>query len=607
MSLLIAITLAILAMAAAYTAAGDLALKAALGVLSFSLLAFAIRIRQKQADNQRLRANSARLIQQIAELNEKVADLNETVQSLEGQFEALKSEIRTFAANARPMTAEEINRRIENTIRLLLELLPLEKIIVYWQDERLGDLKEVGKYPADWQPADLNLEVVEQSHLYKQAYQRAIGPGREIILPLVFEDRSLGVLVVRSSSEMARSQEALLEDMTYYLATIAQKARLQIRLQEGIRGNHLRGSKESHSDILLLASDELLRRQSFSESILRSMAEGVIVANLDGMVTFCNQPALDLLRLTEEKMIGRNLLDLLASYRGWSGEELRAALLQTLTTGHPFVREVIFRTPLPCYYQMRVSAIKDPSSNHVQGFVIILSDITRIKELDQTKNEMMSLVSHELRTPLTAIRGYSELLTEQPDLSETARECAVTINEAAQRLARMITTFLDVARIESGNQTMEKTPVMLGAVVNEAVMLMRPVAEEKSIYLIEDIPERVPVVAADRDLIYQVVTNLLSNAIKYSPAGTSVVVSLLVMADYLQVSVTDQGYGIPPEDLEKIWEKFYRVEREQDRETVGTGLGLSFVREIVRRHGGEVAVQSEVGRGSTFSFTLPRL
>jgi signal transduction histidine kinase len=173
----------------------------------------------------------------------------------------------------------------------------------------------------------------------------------------------------------------------------------------------------------------------------------------------------------------------------------------------------------------------------------------------------------------------------------------------------MINTFLAVTQLEAADkQEVLKIPLKLDDVVRDIVSNLQPVAKKKRIRLVEQPNMKLPPVAADKSLITQAVTNLVGNAIKYSPERTTITVTTALEADAVRLSVEDRGYGIPPEAIDRVWEKFYRVAREgQEKDEESTGLGLSFVREVVEQHGGAVALESEVGRGSKFSFTLPRL
>jgi PAS domain S-box-containing protein len=497
--------------------------------------------------------------------------------------------------------APDINRAMQAAMRSVAGILELSSAAVFRStpEASVQSFRPMAAWPESirFDATDTRFASEAQS---KRGIQRAVrGNGVALALPLPDADgRALAVLFVTSDRNINNAEETVLNGLVNYLARMLS--------EDSNRPQRSQQDPISRMRLIRLAAGELSEQRDYFQSVFQSMSEGIIIAGLDGLIQFANQNAIDLLHTTERKLVGKHLLDLIGPNKNWSMADLREDLLIVLTSGQPLVRETTIRMPLPRHYQIRVAPICD-ASMRISGLIIVFSDINRLKELDQAKNEVMSLVSHELRTPLTAIRGYSELLKETPNLPEGAEECVNTIHEAAERLARILTTFLDVSRLESGKQEIRTDPIRLNEVAREAVMLMRPVAQAKSIRLIEDLPQSAPVVAADRDLIAQVITNLISNAIKYSPEKTTVTISLDIDINEQRLGITDQGYGIPPEAREMIWEKFYRIERESDRDTVGTGLGLSFVREIVRKHGGDVNLSSEVGRGSTFSFSIPRL
>ena len=205
--------------------------------------------------------------------------------------------------------------------------------------------------------------------------------------------------------------------------------------------------------------------------------------------------------------------------------------------------------------------------------------------------------------------GFAELLLLDETISEENREFLAIISNESQRLSKMLSTFLSVSNLEqSDKQEFSKTPVKLDTVVHEVVGELQENAKRKRIRLIEQANNHLPPIAADKSLITRAVSHLIDNAIRYSPERTSVIISTMLESDFLRVVVEDRGYGIAPAEQEKIWQKFYRVARDgQDKEEESTGLGLSLVKEIIEQHGGAVQVQSEVGSGSKFSFTLPRL
>jgi signal transduction histidine kinase len=218
----------------------------------------------------------------------------------------------------------------------------------------------------------------------------------------------------------------------------------------------------------------------------------------------------------------------------------------------------------------------------------------------------MALVSHEMRTPLSAIQGMSELLAQYDLNPERRREMNLAINDEAKRLTRMITEYLDITRLEAGATVLRRLPVRIESLVERSLLLLDPLAGQKNIRLTRAFESGLAAIVADGDLISRAVGNLVSNAIKYSRAGTEVTVCVRGERDGVVVEVKDDGPGIPAADLDRIFEKFYRVPRAEDADTPGTGLGLALVREIAELHGGCVTVVSTVGTGSTFTLYLPR-
>jgi PAS domain S-box-containing protein len=341
----------------------------------------------------------------------------------------------------------------------------------------------------------------------------------------------------------------------------------------------------------------ILERSQFLNAALRSVDDGLLIATADGQITFANRRAEEI--LAAGTLAGRNLFETLEL-------DEQDSLRRLLAARAPVEREIVRRGPPPRYYTLRVAAVagSDHSDGPVLGIVASLSDITRQHELRQTQTDVMALVSHEMRTPLTAIQGMSELLAQFEVDAPKRREMNVAINEEAKRLNRMIGDYLDITRLESGAAPLRKTPLQLPNLIERAILMLEPVAALKQIRLVRQFDPQTPVLVADADLVSRAVTNLVSNAIKYSPKGTTVTISTAPTGDGVRIEVADQGYGIPPEDLDRIFEKFYRIPRVQDAGVSGTGLGLALVRDIAQLHGGSVAVKSQPGVGSVFSLIL---
>jgi signal transduction histidine kinase len=229
--------------------------------------------------------------------------------------------------------------------------------------------------------------------------------------------------------------------------------------------------------------------------------------------------------------------------------------------------------------------------------------VEELERLNKAKSDFVTVVSHEFRTPLTGIRGFSEMMCDEDFSVAEMKEFAADINREAQRLTRLINEMLDLARMESGRMRLNLEQVDLNAIVEEVAERTRPTAPEHPIRL--ELDRLLPPLTGDRDKLVQVVTNLVSNAVKYSPLGGQILIRSRVDGDVAHVAVQDQGMGIPADALEMVFERYARIESGAGRLIQGTGLGLPIVRQIVELHGGRTWVESTLGQGSVFQFTLP--
>jgi signal transduction histidine kinase len=229
----------------------------------------------------------------------------------------------------------------------------------------------------------------------------------------------------------------------------------------------------------------------------------------------------------------------------------------------------------------------------------------KLKELDKVKTNFLSTVSHELRTPLASIKAFAEILLDnQEEDQETKMKFLKIINDESDRLAKLIDDLLDIARIESGRQVWEMNNYAIGDIIEESATAVLPLSEKNHLMIERKTPDGLPEIYGDHDKLVQVVTNLLSNAIKFTNSGSVITVSAEVIEDQIQVSVKDKGIVIPEEQIDKIFEKFYQVDASPTREKGGTGLGLAICKEIVEHHQGKIWVESQIGEGNTFYFTV---
>jgi two-component system phosphate regulon sensor histidine kinase PhoR len=278
------------------------------------------------------------------------------------------------------------------------------------------------------------------------------------------------------------------------------------------------------------------------------------------------------------------------------------ALRAAVDTRELVVREVQIGAGEP--RSIRVHAVGFPRSGPRLGTVAVFHDVTELRRLESMRRDFVANVSHELKTPLTAIRGFAETLVSSDVSPEEVGKYLSIILKHAERLGTLIDDLLDLSRIESRKVPLRSTAVDVGRVAAGVVSGMEPQlrARSLSVFVVEG---AAPAAWADRRAVEQILTNLLDNAAKYTNPGGRIEVSVRAEGARVRVSVSDDGIGIPREDLPRVFERFYRVDKARSRDLGGTGLGLAIVKHLVQAMDGDITVQSELGKGTTFSFHLP--
>ncbi|NMC73718.1 MAG: PAS domain-containing protein [Geobacteraceae bacterium] len=336
------------------------------------------------------------------------------------------------------------------------------------------------------------------------------------------------------------------------------------------------------------------------DTILRGMGEGVIVTDQEGNVTLAN-PAFRVLFSLGEEIEGKSLVEITRQ------PAIHNALKKVLDTREEIIEEMAVLVPHEKYMLTHWVPLREEGK--LLGAVAVFHDITDLKRLENVRKDFVANVSHELRTPVSVIKGFAEtLLFEGRDLTpEKNLQFITIIHNHAERLANLISDLLALSRMESGVMELEPTSVNLAGTVARTFHLLEGKALAKQVSLVASSSlADTPPVLADPSRLEQVLINLLDNAVKYTPAGGSVTVSATQENDHIRIDVADTGVGIPPQDLPRIFERFYRVDTARSRDMGGTGLGLSIVKHIVQAHGGTISVDSTPGKGSTFSFTMKR-
>jgi len=365
---------------------------------------------------------------------------------------------------------------------------------------------------------------------------------------------------------------------------------------------------EWKTDALGFLASDLINRAVFIDSALRSIEDGLLITDCEGQITFANQCALRIFNRSEHQIIGTEIFAAIAGIENktsGSAENGETALKRLVVGQKSIEREIITNKKDPRYFLLRMAAVVEREENETLGIIVTLTDITYHRELQKTKNDVIALVTHELRTPLTAIQGMSEVLTEHEVEPEPQRKMLATINTEAKRLANMINEYLDITRLEAGAQKTNFAPVNVESLIDRTLLLLEPLAAKRGIKIERAFESIQTTIAADSERLAQMLTNIVANAVKYSPPETVVTVETRLENDILQISVADQGYGISPEQLPKIFEKFYRAPRRAVEETTGTGLGLALAKEIAEMHGGYISAASELNKGSIFKIFLP--
>jgi NtrC-family two-component system sensor histidine kinase KinB len=347
---------------------------------------------------------------------------------------------------------------------------------------------------------------------------------------------------------------------------------------------------------------KLVVAQQTTEAAIDSLYDPVIITDADGAVTKLN-PAAEELFGPEAANVGKPVGEIARDSR------IPVAVTEALSSQRPVAGEGAASVlPLDVAgaeraFRLRTTPMRD-EDNRLLGAVTLLEDITHLREIDRLKSEFIATASHELRTPLTSVQMTVHLLLEGAAGRLTAKQQEVlqACQEDCERLERLMRDLLDLSRIEAGKNVPQLSPIRVGDLILGSTEGLRAQAEAKGVSFVSDLPPEIPLVLADRGQIERVVTNLVSNAIRHTDPGGEIRASAVRRQGYVAISVKDTGHGIRPEYLAHIFEKFIRV---PDAPSGDAGLGLAISKRIVEAHGGKIVVQSEVGRGTTFTFTLP--
>lgn len=354
------------------------------------------------------------------------------------------------------------------------------------------------------------------------------------------------------------------------------------------------------SEVIRLTQENLEQESKRLHSILSYMTDGVLATNRRGKITMINDMAKKQLGVQKEEVLNKSILELLKIEDEYELRDLITQVPELMIDSQDANSE---------YLSLRVRfALVRRESGFISGLVAVLHDTTEQEKEERERRLFVSNVSHELRTPLTSVKSYLEALDEGALTEPIAPDFIKVSLDETNRMMRMVTDLLHLSRIDNATSHLDVEMINFTAFITFILNRfdkMRGPDEEKKYELVRDYPITSVWIEIDTDKMTQVIDNILNNAIKYSPDGGKITVTMKTTDDQMILSISDQGLGIPKQDLPRIFDRFYRVDRARSRAQGGTGLGLAIAKEIIKQHKGFIWAKSEYGKGSTFTIVLP--
>ncbi len=408
-----------------------------------------------------------------------------------------------------------------------------------------------------------------------------------------FVSLGLGLYLARQFTRPLRSMTRVVE------AIAAGEYDRRVRSTSGDEIGRLARAFDAMAQELGRRLETITTERNRMQAILSGMVEGVVAIDRDERVVHINRVAERMLRVAPGMLPGSYIWELTRL------EEVHSALSRAMSSGQNLRGELHRAGVLEeQHIEMAAGPLFDGRGN-VVGALLVLHDVTDLRSLETIRRDFVANVSHELKTPLTAIRGMVETLLDDTDMDPKVRDrFLLRVHEQTMRLSALVVDLLALSRLESERE-LDLEEVDLCALVRECDQEQRVAAEDARIQLNLDLPQGSVPLRGDQEDLRQMINNLIDNAIKYTPAGGRVGVRLEVRGRHARLEVWDTGIGIEPADQERIFERFYRVDKARSRELGGTGLGLSIVKHVALKHRGELSVESTPGEGTTFRILLP--
>ncbi len=421
-----------------------------------------------------------------------------------------------------------------------------------------------------------------------------------VIVPLVYKEKMTGAMILHTQKDENYFEQNRLKILTIVsnqLAISFENINLYKNLEK--RNEKMRALK------------------NYMDNVITSMTNGIIVADNIGKIRVFNKKAEELLAVKAEEVNSQHISDTKLHYE--FTKTLLALMIKTQSGNEIYDYEAEYKLNEEVILPLGISTTMLKKEDKDLGIIYVIRDLRESKELkelkriDKLKDEFLSMVSHELRTPLTSIKAYVETLLymvedeEETDI-ESQKEFLNIISEESERLTRLINDVLDLSKIEAGKMTFIINPENIVDVIEKSIKNMRSFATIKNIEIFHETDEELPKVMIDKDRTLQVLANLINNAVKFTPEGGKITVWAEEFNErFIKVNIQDTGVGIKKEEQQRVFEKFKQSEDILTREAGGTGLGLPICKNIIEYYGGNLWVESEYRKGSTFMFTLPIL
>jgi two-component system phosphate regulon sensor histidine kinase PhoR len=428
--------------------------------------------------------------------------------------------------------------------------------------------------------------------------------GLELIGKIHLIDPEIILVVITGHATIETAVEAMKKGAYDYLSKPFSPDALIAVVKRGLEKRALRQEAKQlyeERDQRLL---ELVNERSRMRTIIGCMADGILVANMEGRLVLWNAASVKMLKSRGFDVVGESLEYYIENQA--MVDAIKEVLSAKDVIFSMISREIELEGDPKTVLMANIAPIRDEKGN-ILGAVSVLRDITKLKEIDKIKSQFVSMVAHELRAPLAAIKGWLEIVItdEGGGDKEQKQEWLKRAQERSDSLLALVNDLLEINRMEAGKVAQKIEPVQVTDLIKKIVDFMKPEVEKKGITVENKLPDNLPLIRADKRDMEKLFTNLITNAIKYNKKNGSVTIEGEVEGSFVCYRVKDTGIGISPENLSHIFEDFYRADDDKVKKITGTGLGLTIAKKIVNSHFGRIEGKSQVGQGSNFSVWLP--